>query len=216
MLSTKVCELNNWIQNHLEGYVAHRISASEVMRYIPEEILNPETENVNLPLTRLMNSGKVLGSLKDRHGNWFVHHIEEYEEIASIQQIANFLGYKSINSLYDRVRDNSIPVSRTEKGEKYFVVNDVVSWAEQQSKLPFNRPRYSLNDIHDVLWELKYLLRDLNDFNLLVEREVENKQEDFLNPETFKEIEGRVQQIVTLLKERGRISFDLSLHPQED
>ncbi len=144
-----------WI--HYEG---QEIPTSKLIHRIPKHLINISTKNKNLPLTRLMQSGKILQSSKWK-GQWYLRQIEGYQEIASMQQVADTLGYKTTKSLYRYLSNDELPIHETIDGHQYFILDEITAWASELRLIPYVKPRYSLEDIHEPLQEIISYVRRL-------------------------------------------------------
>lgn len=162
MLSTKVCQLNNWMQYYLSVYAeGNELYSSYLIHHIPSNLINTSTSSRNLPLTRLLQDNKIFGSKKRYNGKWTIRQIKGYKEVCSMRQVADTLGYKTTKPLYKYLNSGELPIHATEFGHQYFILDEITAWASELRLMPYVKPRYSLEDIHEPLQEIISYVRRL-------------------------------------------------------
>ena len=223
MLSTKVCQLNNWIQDflslHAEG---KKIYSSWLIHFVPAQLISISTSNRNLALTRLMQAGKIFGSGKSYTGRWYIEQLNEFDEIASMRQVAEVLGYKSSKPLYKHLKAGNLPIHMNKNGHQYFVLDEITNWAREQRILPFIRPRFSLEEIHEPLQQLIKYIRRLG-ISDTIARDTSNATgleiKEIIDIDVFKGMESDLLDILDEFRKCGELKVydpQLLLRKQKD
>ena len=110
--------------------------------------------------------------------------------------MASLCGYKSVQPIYNKINDGTIPYEKDEKGNIYFMKDRVDEWIRENLKIPAAKPKLSKMDMISHI-------KSLEKFNDLQETNVQS----FINliQSTSKniddqELRGKLNLIISLIE----------------
>jgi len=163
MFSTKICQINNFIQDYLEVNQLNEYPAIEISDEIPDELLQYSYDRPGYPLTRLMRQGKIIGAEKETNNRWIINRVSGYENKYSVKQVSILCGYKTTQPIYNLINSNSIPFEKSRDNQIYFIEKKVINWIKASNNLPLTKPTISVFDIYYHLKALQKMQSNRHD-----------------------------------------------------
>ncbi len=197
MPTSKVIQVNNFIQTFLREHSLSSITPVEIARELENAgILKDSKSRPGLPLRNLIRSGSIEGAWQDGSRRWHIELVEEHAEKYSISHVASLCGYKSVQPIYNKINDGTIPYEKDKKGNIYFMKDRVDEWIRENLKIPAAKPKLSKMDMISHI-------KSLEKFNDLQETNVQS----FINliQSTSKniddqELRGKLNLIISLIE----------------
>ena len=166
MPTLKVIRVNNFIQTYLRDHNLPSITPVEIARELDDaSVLNDSKSRPGLPLRNLIRHGSIEGAWQDESRRWHIDMDKEHAEKYSISQVAKLCAYKSVQPIYNKINDGTIPYEKDEKGDIYFLKKRVDKWLHENRKIPATKPRLSKLDMIPHIEALEKL-SDLQETNV--------------------------------------------------
>ncbi|RMG60790.1 MAG: hypothetical protein D6715_14715 [Calditrichaeota bacterium] len=128
-MSKNIADINNFLQRELRERHLTEVSVKEAARWLHEKgFLKDSASSPGFPLRRLIQADKIVGAFKKNNYFWYIRRVENYRELISPRQLQQLLGLKSIQSIYKRVKAQSMPHVRLKNGQLVFYRDEVVRW----------------------------------------------------------------------------------------
>lgn len=148
MPSSKVIRVNNYIQAYLENNGLASITPVEIARKLDSDgILFDSPSRPGLPLRNLIREGRIEGAWQDESRRWHIDRMVNHTEKYSIKHVADLCGYKSVQPIYTKINEGTIPCEIDDNGNYYFLKNKIEAWIQENTKLPVAKPSLSQLDI---------------------------------------------------------------------
>ena len=148
MPSSKVIRVNNYIQAYLQDNGLASITPVEIARELNKDgILLDSQSRRGLPLRNLIREGRIEGAWQDESRRWHIDRMENHTEKYSIKHVADLCGYKSVQPIYSKISDSTIPCELDENGNYYFLKDKIEAWIQENTKLPVAKPSLSHLDV---------------------------------------------------------------------
>ena len=148
MPSSKVIRVNNYIQAYLEDNGLASITPVEIARKLDSDgILFDSPSRPGLPLRNLIREDRIEGAWQDESRRWHIDRMENHTEKYSIKHVADLCGYKSVQPIYSKISDGTIPCEIDDNGNYFFIKDKIDVWIQENTKLPVAKPWLSHLDI---------------------------------------------------------------------
>ena len=148
MPSSKSIRVNNYIQRYLVDNGLVSITPVEISRELNKDgILMDSQSRPGLPLRNLIREGRIEGAWQDESRRWHIDRVVNHTEKYSIKHVADLCGYKSVQPIYSKISDGTIPCEIDDNGNYYFLKDKIEVWIQENTKLPVAKPRLSHLDI---------------------------------------------------------------------
>tara|TARA_B100001167_G_C16697155_1_gene269854 strand:+ start:34 stop:699 length:666 start_codon:yes stop_codon:yes gene_type:complete len=197
MPTSKVILVNNFIQTYLRNQDLATITPVEVARELDGAgILKDSKSRPGLPLRNLLRQGSIENAWQDESNRWHIDRITEHLEKYSISQVSKICGYKTVQPIYNKINENTIPYEKDEKGDIYFLKKRIDEWLKENMKVPATKPKLSKLDMvsHIETLEKLYDLQETNvqSFINLIKSTSKNTDDQ--------DLRGKLDLIVSLIK----------------
>ena len=166
MPTSKVILVNNFIQTFLREHGLSSTTPVEISGELENaDILKDSQSRPGLPLRNLIRSGSIEGAWQDGSRRWHIERVDEHAEQYSIRQVANLCGYKSVQPIYNKINDGTIPYEKDDNGDIYLLKERVDEWLRENLKVPATKPKLSKMDMLSHIETLKRF-NDLQETNV--------------------------------------------------
>ena len=196
MPTSKVILVNNFIQTYLRDKGITTITPVEIARELESAgILKDSKSRPGLPLRNLLRQGNIENSWQDDSNRWHIDRIAEHAKKYSISQVSKICGYKTVQSIYNKINEHTIPFEKDKKGEIYFLKERIDEWLKENMKVPATKPKLSKLDMvsHIETLENFYDLQETNVQSVISLIKSTSKNTDDQN------LQGKLDLIISLI-----------------
>ena len=196
MPTSKVILVNNFIQTYLRDKGITTITPVEIARELESAgILKDSKSRPGLPLRNLLRQGSIENSWQDDSNRWHIDRIAEHAKKYSISQVSKICGYKTVQSIYNKINEHTIPFEKDKKGEIYFLKERIDEWLKENMKVPATKPKLSKLDMvsHIETLENFYDLQETNVQSVISLIKSTSKNTDDQN------LQGKLDLIISLI-----------------
>tara|TARA_B100000315_G_C14343848_1_gene480828 strand:- start:100 stop:765 length:666 start_codon:yes stop_codon:yes gene_type:complete len=196
MPTSKVILVNNFIQTYLRDKGITTITPVEIARELESAgILKDSKSRPGLPLRNLLRQGSIENSWQDDSNRWHIDRIAEHAKKYSISQVSKICGYKTVQSIYNKINEHTIPFEKDKKGEIYFLKERIDEWLKENMKVPATKPKLSKLDMvsHIETLENFYDLQETNMQSVISLIKSTSKNTDDQN------LQGKLDLIISLI-----------------
>ena len=196
MPTSKVILVNNFIQTYLRDKGITTITPVEIARELERAgILKDSKSRPGLPLRNLLRQGSIENSWQDDSNRWHIDRIAEHAKKYSISQVSKICGYKTVQSIYNKINEHTIPFEKDKKGEIYFLKERIDEWLKENMKVPATKPKLSKLDMvsHIETLENFYDLQETNVQSVISLIKSTSKNTDDQN------LQGKLDLIISLI-----------------
>ncbi len=107
-MSTKIENINIFIQKKMAELKTENISAVEMAEYLDEaQILKDNKSRPGLPLRNYLRSNSILGGYQNQSRRWFIQRLEDDKDFISVAKAARILKV-SEHAIYKKIERNEI------------------------------------------------------------------------------------------------------------
>jgi len=196
MPTSKVILVNNFIQTYLRDQNLATITPVEIARELERAgILKDSKSRPGLPLRNLLRQGSIENARQDESNRWHIDRITEHLEKYSISQVSKICGYKTVQPIYNKINEHTIPFEKDKKGEIYFLKERIDEWLKENMKVPATKPKLSKLDMvsHIETLENFYDLQETNVQSVISLIKSTSKNTDDQN------LQGKLDLIISLI-----------------
>ncbi|MFQ5584435.1 MAG: hypothetical protein ACE5GL_08385 [Calditrichia bacterium] len=73
-------------------------------------------------------ANKIFGAYKKNNYYWFIRRLNNYRELLSPSELCELLGFTNLNSLYRKIKLESVPHFRLHNGQILFYRDEIIPW----------------------------------------------------------------------------------------
>lgn len=130
-----IAKINNHIQRRMQMENLEMIDLPTAARWLDQAgVLKDAPGAPGLPLRRHAQKGNVFGARKHKDYYWYIHRIQNYDPLLTVEDMQSLFDLKSRTSIYRKIRQNHIPFHRHTRKGIYFKASDLLRWAIERNK----------------------------------------------------------------------------------
>jgi predicted DNA-binding transcriptional regulator AlpA len=134
-MAVSIGRINNYIQRRMQLENLEEVPLSTAAKWLHEEnILKDSSSSPGNSLRRHVYKGNIFGAYQKSNYFWFIKKIKNYDEILTVNELAQILGLKSRTGLYRKITYDNIPFKRKKRTGIYFLTSDLLRWAMEENR----------------------------------------------------------------------------------